>query len=117
MQELQVVKRDVQDLQQMYFLDNQGRHSRGTDEDGYFDFAGALYQVENNFTFEQNKTYIIKYLTNDGKPWKSGRTFTYRNGMDLSQHVYSHELSIEMYGEQALDYDDLHIYGIVVEEL
>lgn len=114
-QELNVVLRNVRNMQQMYFLDRNGRHTRGSDETGFFDLDGAYEQVRDNFNFDDGKDYIIKYLTNDGRPWKGGSAFTYRNGMDLRNHVYSAELSQEMYGEQALD--DIHVYGIVVEEI
>jgi len=118
MQELQVVKKNVGKTQQMYFLDRNGKHSRGNDNDGYFDINGAYEQVESNFNFEDGKHYIIKYLTNDGKAWKGGKVFKFQEGLtDLYQHVYSAELSEELYGNQALDTDDLHIFGIVVEEI
>ena len=109
--ELNVVKRDVGTVQQMYFLDNNGNHSRGNDRHGYFDDEGALEQLYENFNFENGKYYMIKYLTNDGKPWKSGKAFQFENGTNLRNHAYN---SVEMYGAQDID---IHIYAIVVEEL
>jgi len=126
MQELQVVKKNVGKTQQMYFLDRNGKRSRGNDNDGYFDINGAYEQVESNFNFKDGKHYIIKYLTNDYKAlkgndvkaWKGGKLFKFHEGLtDLYQHVYSAELSEELYDYQEFDIDDLHIFSIVVEEI
>ena len=115
--ELQVVKRDIGTTQQMYFLDENGNHTRGSDRHGYFSLDTALEQVRNHFDFVDGNNYTIKYLTNDGKPWKSRVAFTYRDGMDLSNHVYSYDYAMQTYEGQGLDVDDIHVYGIVVQQL
>lgn len=98
-------------IQKMYFLDDNNQHTRNA----FFSLEQAKEQVRENFNFEVGKRYIIKYLTN--YQWKSGQHFQYNNNLDLSNFVYGIEDEMQMYGEQALDENNVHIYGIVVEEV
>jgi DNA/RNA endonuclease YhcR with UshA esterase domain len=97
-------------IQQMYFLDENGNHTRNA----FFTLEGALEQLNENFNFENGKNYTVKYLTN--YQWKGSKQFQYRNGIDLSDFVYGPATEEELYGDEALDEDHIRVYGIVVEE-
>ena len=97
-------------VQTMYFLDEARQHTRNA----YFSLDQAEEQLKENFNFEDGKHYLIKYLTNYG--WKSAKTFQYRNGIDVSDYTYNEETEIYLYNDNALNRDEIHVYGIVVEE-
>jgi hypothetical protein len=84
--------------------------------DYYLSVDNAIEQLENQFDFREGKKYIIPYLTNYG--WRSGQVFEYRRRRtDLSECVYNTDREQMLYGDQALDKEDLHIYAIVVQEM
>lgn len=107
----QSVNKFGREMQTMYFLDENGNHTRNA----FFTLDQSLAQLNENFNFVNGKNYIVKYLTN--QQWKAGRHFQYRNGLDLSDFVYSGSSEEELYGDNALSDDDIHVYGIVVEEI
>lgn len=99
-------------VQSMYFLDDQGKHTR----DYYWSLDEASQQLRDNFDFRSGHSYIITYLTN--YQWKSGQAFNYiARRTNLNDHVYNSDREIELYNDQAIDEEDLHIYGIVVHQL
>jgi len=118
MEDARAVKKNVRNskgkmTQELFLVDGNNKHTR----DAYFDLNSALDQVYQNFQFEDGKKYDIKYLTNDGRGWKGAKGFLYTNGMNLSTHVYSAEMSEILYEEDSLDSDFIRVYGIVVQEL
>lgn len=72
--------------------------------------ADALEYLHELFNFENGKQYRIKYLVSQG--WRSGSNFTKTPNTNLQNHVYNHAVDVEMYHNQALDLDDIHIFGI-----
>lgn len=75
----------------------------------------ALDYLNNDFQFANGKKYRIKYLVSKG--WRSGQAFVKGNNTNLANHVFSHEVDIAMYGNQGLDKDEIHIFGIEVSEV
>lgn len=98
-------------IQQLLLVDDDGNLSR--------EFYLTVEQARNvlqNFEFENNKRYIVSTLTPYG--WKSTRAFTYNNGSDIVNKIYSEDHEIEHYDYiETISNDKIHVYSIAVEEL
>lgn len=97
-------------VQKLYFTEKEF-HTRTK----YLTEDEALEAVQNDFTFEEGKSYCITYLT--PLMWKAAQSFVYGPDTDLADHVYSSMTEFAFYGTQALEKEDLHIFGIVVREM
>lgn len=97
--------------QSMYISDNQGNPSR----DYYLSQEQAVEQIGDNFDMDNGKWYQIKYNTSTG--WRIGIPFQKTPNVDYEQVVYSSEMEMHKYGNQGVDDGDLHIFGILVEEV
>lgn len=95
--------------QVMYLTDN-GIQTR----DYYWTLENARNQLD-QFNFENGKIYHIKYLTSSS--WKVGSAFQKVAHLNPADYAYSIEEEDNHYGISALERDDIHVYGIVVEEL
>ena len=98
-------------VQTMHISDEQGNTTRNF----HLSEQQAKEQIENNFDMENGKWYQIKYLVPNG--WRIGMPFRMGNNVNVQDYVYTSALDINRYGNQGLDSDDLHIFGIIVEEI
>ena len=98
-------------IETMTVLDDDGKESR----EHYLSQDRAKELLENEFTFNEGKDYIIKVKTS--VDWKSMRPFEYHQGIDLMRHFYNESSEQELYGRQATERKDIHIFTIRVEEM
>jgi hypothetical protein len=75
----------------------------------------AINMLNNEFVFEDGKSYRVKYLTSND--WRSGPTFQKNENTNISDYVYNSLTEMERYDAQGLAEEDLHIFGIIVDEV
>lgn len=91
------------------------RQDQITGRDEYLSVDRAREILDEHFYFEEGLRYEVKVLMAD--KWRQTRMFDYNEGIDVRTKIWGHEHEGAEYSAQGLDYENLHVYAIRVDQI